>query len=132
MVDTRAVLPDMDGGLDRPSWDDAAPEGLFCARRPCTGWTSGCAVPDFGSLGLRWARRALYWSGLLDAMPGASEQTRRVKILNASWLPGEAGEDGRFEILIVTDDDQRHTMPASAGSMTAVVARGPDAVDCPR
>lgn len=55
-------------------------------------------------------------------MPGASEQTRRVKILNANWRPGAAGEDGQFEILIVTEDDQRHTMHASAASMTALVA----------
>ena len=55
-------------------------------------------------------------------MPGASEQTRRVKILNANWLPGTEGEDGQFEIMIVTEDDQRHTIPASAASMTAVVA----------
>jgi len=45
-----------------------------------------------------------------------------VKILNANWLPGTRGEDGQFEILIITEDDQRHTMPASAASMTAVVA----------
>ena len=55
-------------------------------------------------------------------MPGASEQTRRVKILNANWSPGTEGEDGRFEIMVVTEDDRRHTMPASAASMTAVVA----------
>ena len=55
-------------------------------------------------------------------MPGASEQTRRVKILNANWLPGTEGGDGQFEILIITEDDQRHAMPASAASMTAVVA----------
>ncbi len=55
-------------------------------------------------------------------MPGASEQTRRVKILNANWLPGTDGGDGQFEILIITEDDQRHTMPASAASMAAVVA----------
>ena len=56
-------------------------------------------------------------------MPGASEQTRRVKILNANWVPGRSpGEDGQFEILVITEDDQRHTMPASAASMTAVVA----------
>jgi hypothetical protein len=55
-------------------------------------------------------------------MPGASEQTRRVKILNANWLPGTGGEDGQFEILVITEDDQRHTMSASAASMTAVVA----------
>jgi len=55
-------------------------------------------------------------------MPGASEETRRVKILNANWAPDEAGGDGRFEILIVTEDDQRYTMPASPTSMTALVA----------
>ena len=55
-------------------------------------------------------------------MPGASEETRRVKILNANWAPDEAGGEGRFEILIVTDDDQRYGMPVSAPSMTALVA----------
>jgi hypothetical protein len=55
-------------------------------------------------------------------MPGASEETRRVKILNANWAPDQAGGDGRFEILIVTDDDQRYVVPASPGSMTALVA----------
>jgi hypothetical protein len=55
-------------------------------------------------------------------MPGASEETRRVKILNANWAPDEAGGDGRFEILIVTEDDQRYTMPASPASMTALIA----------
>ena len=86
-------------------------------------------------------------------MPGASEQAQRVKILNANWVPGTDGGDGRFEIMIVTADDERHTLPASAASVTAVVAlaagrhghgvgsaqpdldrrqrRGPDAVDRP-
>ena len=54
-------------------------------------------------------------------MPGASEETRRVKILNANWAPDEAGGDGRFEVLVVTEDDQRYTMPASPSSMTALV-----------
>ena len=54
-------------------------------------------------------------------MPGASQQTRRVKILNANWVPGTNG-DGRFDIMIVTEDDQRHLLPASAASVTAVVA----------
>lgn len=45
-----------------------------------------------------------------------------MKIVNANWLPGAAGDDGRFEILIITEDDERHTMPASAASMTALVA----------
>jgi hypothetical protein len=55
-------------------------------------------------------------------MPGASEQAQRVKILNANWVPGTGGGDGRFEIMIVTADDERHTLPASAASITAVVA----------
>ena len=55
-------------------------------------------------------------------MPGASEQTQPVKILNANWVPETDGGDGRFEIMIVTEDDQRHELPASAASVTAVVA----------
>ena len=55
-------------------------------------------------------------------MPGASEQAQRVKILNANWVPLTDGGDGRFEIMIVTADDQRHELPASAASITAVVA----------
>ncbi len=55
-------------------------------------------------------------------MPGASKETRRVKILNANWTPDSAGGDGQFAIMIVTEDDQQFTMPASAGSMTALVA----------
>lgn len=55
-------------------------------------------------------------------MPGASEQTRRVKILNANWAPGPDGGDGRFEVMIVTEDDQQYTVPASPASMTALVA----------
>jgi len=55
-------------------------------------------------------------------MPGASEQTRRVKILNANWAPGPDGDDGRFEVMIVTEDGQQYTVPASPASMTALVA----------
>ena len=55
-------------------------------------------------------------------MPGASEQTQPVKILNANWVPASDGGDGRFEIMIVTEDEQRHELPASAASVTAVVA----------
>jgi hypothetical protein len=55
-------------------------------------------------------------------MPGTSQQTRRVKILNANWLPDGAEEDGQFELQIVTEDDQRYAVPASARYMTALVA----------
>jgi hypothetical protein len=55
-------------------------------------------------------------------MPGASEQTRRVKVLNANWVAGGDGDDGRFEVMIVTDDDQQHTIAPSPAAMTALVA----------
>jgi hypothetical protein len=55
-------------------------------------------------------------------MPGASEQTQPVKVLNANWVPAADGGDGRFDIMIVTADDQRHEFRASAASVTAVVA----------
>jgi hypothetical protein len=55
-------------------------------------------------------------------MPGASEQTSRVKNLNANWLPDSAERDGRFEIKIVTEDDQEYVLPASPTSMTALAA----------
>ena len=55
-------------------------------------------------------------------MPGASEQTRRVKIVNANWVAGSDGDNGRFEIQIVTEDDQRHVAAPSAAAMTALIA----------
>jgi hypothetical protein len=55
-------------------------------------------------------------------MPGASEQTRRVKVLNANWVAGTAEADGRFEVMIVTEDDQQHLVTPSPAAMTALVA----------
>ena len=55
-------------------------------------------------------------------MPGASEQTRRVKIVNANWVAGADGDDGRFEIQIVTEDDQRYVAAPSPAAMTALIA----------
>ena len=55
-------------------------------------------------------------------MPGASEETRRVKILNANWVPDGAEGDGHFGVQIVTEDDQQYFVPASPSSMTALVA----------
>jgi hypothetical protein len=46
-------------------------------------------------------------------MPGASEKTRRVKVLNVNWAAGEDGADGRFEAMIVTEDDEQHTIAPS-------------------
>jgi hypothetical protein len=55
-------------------------------------------------------------------MPGASEQTQPVKVLNANWVAGPDGDDGRFEVMIVTDDDQQHTIAPSPAAVTALVA----------
>ena len=55
-------------------------------------------------------------------MPGASAQTRRVKIVNANWVAGPDGGHGRFEIQIVTEDDQRHAAAPSPPAMTALIA----------
>ena len=55
-------------------------------------------------------------------MPGASGQTRPVKIVNANWVPGPDGDQGQFEIMFITDDDQRHVAAPSAAAMTALIA----------
>lgn len=55
-------------------------------------------------------------------MPGASEQTRRVKIINANWMAGPDGDHGRFEVMIVTEDDQQHVFAPSSAAMTALIA----------
>jgi hypothetical protein len=55
-------------------------------------------------------------------MPGASAQTQPVKIINANWVAGPAGDDGRFEILLITEDDQRHVVAPSPQAVTALIA----------
>jgi hypothetical protein len=55
-------------------------------------------------------------------MPGASEQTKRVKALNANWVPGARADDGQFELMLVTDDDERHVVAPSPPTVTALVA----------
>jgi len=55
-------------------------------------------------------------------MPGASEEASRVKILNANWIPADVEGDGRFEVMIVTENDEQYVVPASPASMTALVA----------
>jgi len=55
-------------------------------------------------------------------MAGASKQARRVKVLNANWVPGTDQDDGRFEIMVVTEDDQHHYAAPSPASMTALAA----------
>jgi hypothetical protein len=53
-------------------------------------------------------------------MPGASSETRRVKVLNANWTAD--GGDGQFDLMIVTEDDRVHFVSASPASVSAVVA----------
>lgn len=48
--------------------------------------------------------------------------TRRVKTVNTNWTAGEDGDDGRFEILLITEDDERHVVTPSPQAMTALVA----------
>ena len=55
-------------------------------------------------------------------MPGASEQTSQVKVLNVNWAAGRDGQDGKWEVMIVTADGQEHTFAPSPASMTALLA----------
>ena len=55
-------------------------------------------------------------------MPGASEHTRKVTNFNANWVAGPEGTDGRFEVLIVTDDGHQHVLAPSPAAMTALIA----------
>jgi hypothetical protein len=55
-------------------------------------------------------------------MPGASELTRRVKTICANWTALENGDDGLFQVLIITEDDERHVVAPSPAAMTALVA----------
>jgi hypothetical protein len=55
-------------------------------------------------------------------MPGASELTRRVTTVNANWVADPSGTEGRFEILLITDDGEWHTTPVSATDMCALIA----------
>lgn len=55
-------------------------------------------------------------------MPGASDATRRVTILNANWVADPDGGDGKFELMIVTEDDEKHAVPASPAAVSTVLA----------
>jgi hypothetical protein len=48
-------------------------------------------------------------------MPGASEQTSQVTVLNANWTAGADGEGGRFEVMIVTALYPAKLRPVHAG-----------------
>ncbi len=45
-----------------------------------------------------------------------------MKIVNANWVAGPDGDHGRFEMMIVTDDDQQHVVAPSPVAMIALIA----------
>jgi hypothetical protein len=55
-------------------------------------------------------------------VPGASDEACRVKNLNANWTAGADGEDGHFDIQIITRDDEQHSLAPSPAAMTALIA----------
>jgi hypothetical protein len=70
------------------------------------------------SLSQSATRQSLY----AERVPGASDEARRVKIMNANWIAGGDGDDGHFELMIVTSDDRHHVVAPSPSAMTALVA----------
>ena len=61
-------------------------------------------------------------------MPGASADTLRMRNINANWIAPQDGQADGFEVLVVTEDDQRYTLElptASAAAFFAMVAAGP-------
>ena len=42
--------------------------------------------------------------------------------MNANWIAGADGDDGDFELMIVTSDDRHHVVAAGPAAMTALVA----------
>lgn len=55
-------------------------------------------------------------------MPGASDEARRVTNLNANWTAGGDGEDGHFEVKLITSDDECHHLTPSPAAMTVLIA----------
>jgi hypothetical protein len=45
-----------------------------------------------------------------------------VKAISANWVAGAEGDDGRFELMLVTEDEERHILAPSPASATALVA----------
>jgi hypothetical protein len=45
-----------------------------------------------------------------------------VKSLSANWVAEADGDDGRFELMMITEDGERHFVAPSPASTTALVA----------
>ena len=52
-------------------------------------------------------------------MAGASSDTQRVSYVNANWNPDASGA---FEVLIVTEDGERTSLPVPSDQMVALIA----------
>ena len=42
--------------------------------------------------------------------------------MNANWVAGGDGEDGKFELMIITSDDEHHMLAPGPAAMSALVA----------
>jgi hypothetical protein len=61
-------------------------------------------------------------------MAGAGPNTLRVRYVNANWAADADGGDGEFALLIVTEDDERHSVavgPAAAAALLRLVHDSP-------
>lgn len=52
-------------------------------------------------------------------MSGASKKTVRIDYVNANWIAG-ADPGSSFELMVVTEDGERHCLPISAPDMAAL------------
>ena len=44
-----------------------------------------------------------------------------MRYVNANWSAGADGGDGEFAVLIVTEDDERHSVPVSSAAVSALL-----------
>ena len=54
-------------------------------------------------------------------MAGAGPNTLRVRYVNANWSAGADGGDGEFAVLIVTEDDERHSVSVGPAAVSALL-----------
>lgn len=54
-------------------------------------------------------------------MAGASKGTLRVKNVNANWTASRDGTDGEFALMVVTEDDTRHTVVPSTAAVAGLL-----------
>jgi uncharacterized protein YbdZ (MbtH family) len=52
---------------------------------------------------------------------GASAQTQRVRYVNANWTAGRT-DDEAFELMVVTEDEERHSVATTAAQLAVLVA----------